>query len=1419
MKPGFFACGTAVLLFCGVALDGSEYFVAPDGDDARDGRTRATAFATIQRGVDALATGDTLTIAPGEYRGGVRREDLGGMEAETILRAEVPGTVVLRGDAPAPVFEPLERHRFVYVASLDEEPKAVFDHRLLHTLRPKINVSELEFAPGFFHYNELERQLYISNLDLRPPDGRLYTLSHGEANGLELIRPRRVVIEGLVLTGFHPGHGIFLGEPVDCEVRDCVVSYNTAGIMLSPVEGLDGKDGGRGNLVRDCVAFGNTFGGIVRYGAADDVVENCILYSNVTEGSEHFGVMHYGPMRGPLLIRGNTSWGHNFDYSVKPGRQHERVEGNVALGFIRIAPMFHNLVGGGNEYDRRREAPADNILLLREENLDPDFEFADPLNLDFRLQSDSRFRASGPDGVDRGPHPFAADVFYVSPSGDDANDGLSMRSAWREPVSALTRLRPGDTLYIAGGTYSGGDWSAPDAASASIHIRGRGREPVVFTSPLAVRGGVGMVFERLDFQQGVRLFESKEVEFAHCTFAGTGGGVAADGVENLRITHSLFADAPIRLSGAEGVFLASNVFANEAGPVLAADRLEALAYSDYNVYGDAMRAWQVGNRVFSLEDLRPGHEAHSVEADGLLAEGASPPRLHEAWRFENAGLQGKPAGPHPRHRVESETLEIHGPFVHSVSDTTANLEWWTSLPATFEIAWGDTPEMRNSARGVEGLERFHSFSLTGLEPGRTYYFGIRAARANLPPDSARTPPEAEPGADGVVEFTTAPNAVEPRTLYVSPEGNDGNDGLQPERALRTVGRAAELAGPGDTILIGGGTYNETVRIRATGTPERPITFQAVPGERPVFSGATLQQAFVATDKSDLRFDGLYFADFNQGGNVFVLRRSPRVGITRGMNVTVEAHRCPELEVENCVVRMGQWTFYNLVLRDSPNSRIENNVFVMTILEHLSISGSPGTVVRRNIFCENLRNKSHHTLVAISGEVSESENCFYMRWPEDEKPAVNGRPLTEYRARSGSDALAANPMMPGVPGWSRGWQQSPGEDFKDFFTANPELIVRGIGLQPGAFTDFKKDDGEWPYDRAWAEQVLAAMDSAGSLQRAGRSAEALEQWLRLVENTPLPPLLKAEFLKQASRCAEETGDLEQAMELAERMEQGTQRHLDPTAPLAVRRRMELLLEQGRHAELLERYGGDIMLFQTWRYPQMEDVMADLYYFRALALLEAGDLKAAEENLRFMNDKRERKQYRAGESIHDLVWLRVGDFYRDVLKDEERALEAYLAVLDRTTWTFWGRPPKPAARGGDENLLRAEQAAAEILRARGGQDHIADLRRAVVVAKVNAAAALLDEDALLAGLAEIADPANGGGRRLQVAMEKIQAMEQGRRREILNGLAGQVEDLSEDARELLVRMGSGSNDPGRDDALRGLILLAPADAFSEAGDGVK
>lgn len=78
------------------------------------------------------------------------------------------------------------------------------------------------------------------------------------------------------------------------------------------------------------------------------------------------------------------------------------------------------------------------------------------------------------------------------------------------------------------------------------------------------------------------------------------------------------------------------------------------------------------------------------------------------------------------------------------------------------------------------------------------------------------------------------------TYYVSPQGNDSHSGLKPEAAdaFRTIQFAADKLGPGDTLLIRGGVYGETVVFHHSGTAGRPITVKPYETEQVVITGCS-----------------------------------------------------------------------------------------------------------------------------------------------------------------------------------------------------------------------------------------------------------------------------------------------------------------------------------------------------------------------------------------------------------------------------------------------------------------------------------------------------------------------------------------------------------------------------------------------------
>lgn len=74
------------------------------------------------------------------------------------------------------------------------------------------------------------------------------------------------------------------------------------------------------------------------------------------------------------------------------------------------------------------------------------------------------------------------------------------------------------------------------------------------------------------------------------------------------------------------------------------------------------------------------------------------------------------------------------------------------------------------------------------------------------------------------------------TYYVAPSGNDTNAGTL-EAPWKTIGKAFGMLHAGDTLLIRGGVYRESVTVSINGTAESPITVKNYPGETPIVDGS------------------------------------------------------------------------------------------------------------------------------------------------------------------------------------------------------------------------------------------------------------------------------------------------------------------------------------------------------------------------------------------------------------------------------------------------------------------------------------------------------------------------------------------------------------------------------------------------------
>ena len=109
-------------------------------------------------------------------------------------------------------------------------------------------------------------------------------------------------------------------------------------------------------------------------------------------------------------------------------------------------------------------------------------------------------------------------------------------------------------------------------------------------------------------------------------------------------------------------------------------------------------------------------------------------------------------------------------------------------------------------------------------------------------------PEPRPLPDSRSKLESLESRVLLSTYYVATSGSDTNTGSL-DHPFRTIQRAANLVEPGDTVLIRGGTYRETVKPASSGTRAAPIVFKPYGDENVTVSGADVVSGWSEHDGS------------------------------------------------------------------------------------------------------------------------------------------------------------------------------------------------------------------------------------------------------------------------------------------------------------------------------------------------------------------------------------------------------------------------------------------------------------------------------------------------------------------------------------------------------------------------------------------
>jgi len=568
-----------------VISNAKELFVSPQGKDSADGLSENTSFATIGKGVAGLQPGDTLTILPGTYFESVSTTISGSTNAPITIRAQRPGTVLMRGSVDISGFKAAAGHPYVYVVPFQQRVEGVAERGTRLIYAPQTSLIEVERRLGSFLQDEAKGLLYIHTGDSNSPDGKALAVSVTNACGLSFSPPQGsktvtdIVVDGLSFTGYQSrdlsnqsgsrarwGLNFLLPERVT--VRRCVAFLNDGGIAMFS---------GRNSTIEDCYAFGNHARFI---SVANNIIGwtpfNLTFRRNIVEGYGYYSGESSSDI---AFYSGGTGGVMDRNIAINAGIMIKGVGSDPAPPVYRD----NRSIGKGAYY---YEDKANDSNLLLQDYLSPAAlaKYADPVHYDFRLQT-----VAGAKGK--------SEFFYVSPNGNDENDGASLARPWRTLARAAKSASPGETIYIMAGDYHETLIPARSGTvEAPIHFVRYGHDRVVLDGQGKLATGVDLTgrsnirIEGLTVQgfkeTGIRAAQGANIKVERCVLADSDVPISAVNVQSLTLRNSLvrnYRQAGISLESCDLASLMGNILDRGKGPVIRCDEASAKSlWSDHN---------------------------------------------------------------------------------------------------------------------------------------------------------------------------------------------------------------------------------------------------------------------------------------------------------------------------------------------------------------------------------------------------------------------------------------------------------------------------------------------------------------------------------------------------------------------------------------------------------------------------------------------------------------------------------------------------------------------------------------------------------------------------------------------------------------------------------------------------------------------
>jgi len=418
------------------------YYVAKNGNDNNSG-TEALPFRTIQRGINALGSGDTVFVKTGTYTEGLRDIPSGESWSSPTTVAAYPGdTVVVNGDWSGYTVYIVAHYVVLDRFTLDGS-NASKETLLVGTAAHHVRIQDSEIknsvASGIFVKAD-----YIELVNLAVHHNGTHDKGHGV-----YIRASHNLIEGC--TVYHnAGWGIHIydnftgGTTDENTVRNNIVyengrDYGGRGVGI-------GLYTGTGNSAINNLVWGNYIGVAVNYDAVNTRVHNNTVYANHTAGIRiGGGGGDFGPSVG-ASVRNNIAY----------------LNDNPQIGDDGVGTtMDHNLVGVKPYFVSR--ATRDFHLTSSSPAIDVGATLSD---VPTDIAGVSRPRGTAYDiGAYESPYSTGiTDLRITNATGSPPTVTVTLR--WTAPIGAITyTLRSSDALITSNNWDSAQDVPVPFTAS------------------------------------------------------------------------------------------------------------------------------------------------------------------------------------------------------------------------------------------------------------------------------------------------------------------------------------------------------------------------------------------------------------------------------------------------------------------------------------------------------------------------------------------------------------------------------------------------------------------------------------------------------------------------------------------------------------------------------------------------------------------------------------------------------------------------------------------------------------------------------------------------------------------------------------------------------------------------------------------